>query len=76
MRLPQVWLVFDEIDDGTTVLGSGPVFICGRAQWHDDATLIVTVSGKRRMETVVMDGKNPNQVARTLLRELHRTTAR
>lgn len=75
MRHPLSWLVFDEVE-GSTILGDGPTFICGRAAWYADSTLIVMVRGKGRMEAAVEPGHNPNQVARTFLRLLHRTTAR
>lgn len=73
-RQPLTWLVIDCLPDQPTLLGA-PLAIFGRASYDGDADLLTVTTllpGKRGKE-VTQVGRYPMQdLARTLLRELHR----
>ncbi len=74
MREPLTWLVIDYLPDQPTLLGA-PQVIFGRASYDgegDTLTVSTTLPGKRAKE-VTHVGKYPMQdLAKMLLREMHR----
>lgn len=69
------WLVFDVVQDAPTILGTGPVFICGRASVDTDADLITVTAPSGGREVAQVGGAEMIGLARHLLRQLHRQDA-
>lgn len=74
MRKAISWLTYDTISEPTVLVGQ-VTFLCGRAELeHPDIIRVTTRTG--RIQGTCPHLGDPEQVARDLLRELHRAEAR
>lgn len=76
-RQPLTWLVIDCLPDQPTLLGA-PLAIFGRARYdgEGDTLTVSTILPNKRAKEVTHVGRYPMQeLAKTLLREMHRKAA-
>jgi len=73
-RQPLTWLVIDCLPDHPTLLGA-PLAIFGRASYDGDADLLTVstiLATSRPKETTQGGGADLKELAKTLLREMHK----